>query len=116
VKFLDDLAYLIGWTVLEFAALAFVFLVMMVFSKIGDSYPKLEATVAACIRTLGISLWGVTSVGLVVASIVLHVNHRRYGAAIAAAIFGAVLYVPWLVIGWPILKKDLFGHGDKNGL
>lgn len=63
-----------------------------------------------CLRTLGITLWGVASFGVVLASVVAHAQHRRFGAAIGTAILGAVLYVPWLWLGWPILKKDLFGR------
>ena len=60
--------------------------------------------------------WGIGAVGSVVLVLVLsYLPDGRYFAALLTVIVGAVLYVPWFLIGMPAIGR-LFREGpDRNG-
>lgn len=66
-------------------------------------------------RVLVLAGWGVLSVGSVLFVIfVIYLPQDRYGAALAAVVVGAIMYVPWFIIGLPELKKCFVGKHDRR--
>jgi len=59
--------------------------------------------------------WGVMTAGAVLyVIIVVYLPKHEYGAAVAALVVGSVLYVPWIIVGFPEISKTL--RAGKQGL
>lgn len=114
MQFLNAIAYEIGWTVLHILGWVAGYLVLVAIGKVRERFPQQISTVAVYIRVVALTLWGVLAAGMFEASVAIQVRGRDEIGAVIAAGIGAVLYVTWQWLAWPVLRKDLWPPQDAS--
>ena len=94
---MDEIALTIGYMVIGLSGLiAFFYLV--------TRFPALGKLVAV----LSLLTWGAAGlIGVPLVAYFIHFRNGNYGVALGTVVIGAVLYVPWLLLGLPALLSHL---------